>query len=383
MMDQGMSAQGFKLFVHSLGPILGMTNDDASVYTIIKYAESYLRHRKDFLVTDRPINDAIFKPWVRFLQNNGVKFYFETQIDHFTPNKIVQKDGKSYPVDQIVLALPPTAMSRILQDSMYFYPISTPLQNLFDMSSRAALRGHQTMFSVQVFLDREIKTGPKFCYLADSPWAIIIEPEQEVWKSYGLPTQRLCRQDPRIRTWWNLSLTFWKLPGILFQKPIEQCRPEQVAQDAWAQVLQSETFGREIHRLNGFRLEDVKVINMIPWPTFRWNGKELSTFEPRWANNVGTLPMRPNPGHSFDQVYIAGAWCRNGSDLYSMEAAAETGRKAALGILENLEVSPNFCIYEHRRLIPLVNYVNLKPLRKIIVQLLLQFWKQSRLRFKA
>jgi len=88
-------------------------------------------------------------------------------------------------------------------------------------------------------------------------------------------------------------------------------------------------------------LGTIQVVDYNVWDTYRFNGQVLETVEPKFSTNKGTWYLRPNNATTFNNLYIASAYTKTETDMFEMESAAESGRRAARLIEKSIRVIPS------------------------------------------
>ena len=59
------------------------------------------------------------------------------------------------------------------------------------------------------------------------------------------------------------------------------------------------------------------------------NVKPITIIEPKYVDSTNTRPYQPHAATSISNLWMAGGHARTSVDIWSMESAAEAGRKAA------------------------------------------------------
>jgi len=160
-------------------------------------------------------------------------------------------------------------------------------------------------------------------YIPDSHWQLVIEPQGSIWnKSYG-----------DIADIWSVGLCDSVRHGLLIKKPFIECSHEEIQKEVWHQIKISE-FGKYLS------LEEIKIIDYNIWDTYIFNGRAIETQEPKFSTNKGTFFLRPNNETIFKNLYFAAAYTKTETDMFEMESAAESGRRAARMIEKSVDVKP-------------------------------------------
>jgi hypothetical protein len=225
------------------------------------------------------------------------------------------------------------------------------------------------MLSVQYFLDRKVTLNHPHAvhgvYLPDSPWSIMIQLQGDAWEDrVNLPE----RTRGEVRDVWSVGICVTDRPGIRIKKAFVDCTPAEVEEEAWAQVMACQGLHASACPEGGVRLDEVKVVGFYMWDSFTLKNGKLQTWEPRWTNNAGTLRLRPGTRTAFRNLMLAGAYTRTSLEIYCMEGACESGRRAAAAIVSDLGAGAPVRIYTHNRPRPLI-FGPLRLLDRVLFQL--------------
>jgi hypothetical protein len=101
-----------------------------------------------------------------------------------------------------------------------------------------------------------------------------------------------------------------------------ECTHEEIKNEVWHQILTSE-LGSHL------ALNQIQILDFNVWDTYQFNGKKLDTNEPKFSTNKGTFYLRPNNETEFNNFHFATAYTKTDTDMFEMESAAESGRRAA------------------------------------------------------
>lgn len=338
----GVSARAYKYVVHSLGPYLGLSSESCNASSVTVFVEQQLKNapRTEFYQASAPTSEAWFDHWRRELERRGVRFHFGTRVvglglGEARVESLQVEDARGrrdVRADYYVCALSVEGAAALVTD--------TPRLAERDAGLRAlpllAQRGHQIMLSVQFYLDRRVDVaGYPFAvhglYLPDSPWAIMIQTQAGAWEGH---VDLASRSGGRVRDVWSVGICVVDRPGLQVEKAFVDCTPEEVEREAWAQVLACQGLLAVARPEGGGTLRDVRVVGFHMWDSFARRDGRLQSWEPRFTNNVGTLRLRPDVRTAFDNLLLAGAYTRTGMEIYCMEGACESGRRAAQALLE-------------------------------------------------
>ena len=86
------------------------------------------------------------------------------------------------------------------------------------------------------------------------------------------------------------------------------------------------------------QLEDVHVLDYNVWDTYVFDGHSLTTCEPKFSTNKGTFLLRPENATSIKNLILAGGYTKTDVDMFEMESAAESARRAVHILEESVPI---------------------------------------------
>jgi len=315
--DRSLCHDMRKYIIDIMGPFLGAEALRVNVPSTAKTLESFKMLNRPLSVMNGPTNEAWFDHWKSYLEDHGVTFHLNAQITD------IHTDG-----DRVINAL--IANNKIYGD-IFFCCLSVesiarmPSLSLPGIAELAKL-GYQLMVGMQLYFDKKISmpSNHTSMYIPDSPWQLVIEPQGSIWKkTYG-----------DIADVWSIGLCDPTRPGLLIKKPFINCSHEEIQQEVWHQITNSELG-------DYLSLGTIQVVDYNVWDTYRFNGQSLETEEPKFSTNKGTWYLRPNNATTFSNLYVAAAYTKTETDMFEMESAAESGRRAVRLIEKSVCVFPS------------------------------------------
>lgn len=287
-------------------------------------------------VMNAPANDVWMNPWKEYLQKQGVKFYLNHEILSLHPddkNSInaitvldkMHNEKKMVTADYFICSLPVEVAARL---SKSIDDVKTRAPSLFNLKRLAAL-SEQCIPGVQFYFDKKMSLEPNcIIWLSDTPWQLIIEPQADFWSidlsQFG---------DGNVKQIWSLVVDSETDKGILHKKVVSECTPQEVIEEIWAQVKQSSDILKKLCLMNDINLTELHYTDAFVWHTFQYKNGKLASEEPKFSNNVGTFPLQPNITTEFDNLFFATAYTKVSTRNFSMETAAEAGRRATNAVL--------------------------------------------------
>lgn len=304
-----------KYIIDIMGPYLGADAEQVNVPSVAKTLESFKILNRPISVMNGPTNEVWFDHWKTYLESKGVVFHLNSEITAIYEEdekiKYIQlADNTEVSGDVFICSLPVESVAR-------FESLKIPGIN------ELAKRSYQLMMSVQLYFDKKINLPYQntAMYIPDSPWQLVIEPQGSIWnKTY---------ED--VADLWSIGLCDSVHPGLLIKKPFVACSHEEIKQEVWYQILQSE-FNQYLH------LDTVRIVDYNVWDTYVYNGTKLETYEPKFSTNQGTFYLRPENKTHLKNMYFATAYTKTDTDMFEMESAAESGRRAAKILEPSIQV---------------------------------------------
>jgi len=312
-----------KFFQRNIYPEQSWTNQDAD-------GQWVQGGRSGWQVFTGPINEVWFDPWVAHLKSLGVQFVWKTalvdisrsstKVDRVTVVSVVDGSKREMTADAYICAINPYAAAQFAQD------------DAFATNTRPHV---QISFQV-VFSDKKIQLPPPrtAIILVDSPFDITFYAQDQLWAS----TASL---GDGVKSLWSGTCTIDSKPGLLFDKPMLKLTKEELLLEIAAQLKRSQMLANVIAKYNdGATLDDYKFRVQV-WNVWEFQDESIRSKEPKWVNSVAVPPAdQPTVKTDMTNFCMAGAHVQTSADLYSMEAAAESGIDAAEVLFPSLVSKP-------------------------------------------
>lgn len=300
-----------KYIIDIMGPYLGAEAALVNVPSVAKTLESFKIFNRPNSVMNGPTNEAWFDHWQAYLESKDVTFHLNSTIvdvrrEGDTVTCAILNDGVQVVGDAFFCGMPVESVSKIS---------SLKIPGIVELAKRS----HQLMVSIQLYFDKKIflENENTAMHIPDSPWQLVIEPQGSIWKkSYG-----------DIADLWSVGLCDPLRLGLFIKKPFIECSHEEIKTEVWYQIINSE-LGSYL------QLENIRVLDYNVWDTYVYNGHTIETVEPKFSTNQGTYYFRPDNKTDLKNFYFSTAYTKTETDMFEMESAAESGRRAAQ-LLEN------------------------------------------------
>lgn len=299
-----------------------------------------------------PTNEAWLNPWIDWMKSKGVKFQNHASLVSVHTNKEKEKaeaadlviDGKPTKIeaDYFVFALPlELVLQHIGSKSLVVDPTLNQLKKLDDHVD--------WMVGMQIYLTEDVTLGAGHIIYVDSQWAITAVSQRQFWDpAYDLSNYG----DGTVKGVISLVLSDWfKEEGDL--KPASQCTKEEIFTGVWEHLKVCHNHGEDILRdemVHSWNLDPAIQFDPATNTPYPRRQTELEKFqdvilgkkppahppgnkEPLLINEVNTWTYRPESYTRIRNLFLASDYVRTNTDLATMEAANEAGRRAANGIM--------------------------------------------------
>jgi len=341
-------------FVSIIGPWVGIDPARASLHHVMSffYRLYFLgghEHTKQcdargwthrpgqgWLVMNQPTNEAWFDPWVAHLRSKyGVEFHFESELDHLIS---YADEGRSSRIRAVTVhGLRTNAWGEQSAD-LYVLAVS-PFQYV-DIVQRSCLTVQHTMPDlrpliqdgphIQIAFAIGFKTpvswaGDRHAYITDtSPFNITLYRQDEFWGA------RVNLGEIGLRSLWSGTACITYQKGILYNKPATALTRAEFEREIVAQISACTGLMASLSPAQGVDGSELAYDYFEVWSGWKFDGSHVQNTdnEPKFVDSTHTRTHQPEAATRFDNVLLVGAHTRTTMDLWSMEAAAESGMNA-------------------------------------------------------
>jgi 15-cis-phytoene desaturase len=337
-----------------VGPYLGFDYHHASLYDLL-YTFEMIANNSDpkynFSITKYPTNFAWFDPWVKILKQKGVKFYLDTEVKNINinNNKINyltiynKKTGhyKKINAHYYINCTGPEILYKLLK------PYKTYYNSFYNMIHNVCKFGYQIQLSIYFYIDKNIFLEKKntLSYLPNTPWLLMVLPTGHIWGDDFLKNH--CNHN--IKEVLSVGICEPYVNGNLIKKPWSKCNIDEIKIETWNQLINDKDFVDNICIENNDSIDNVNIIDFKMWDSYKFIDGKMTTYEPKWANNVETAKYRPIPISPIDNLIIAGSYTKTSTMCYSMESACESGKLAAITLCNLNNTSNNIYIHKKKK----------------------------------
>jgi uncharacterized protein with NAD-binding domain and iron-sulfur cluster len=292
--------------------------------------------RDGWLLFRGPSTEYWFARWQAALQSAGVTFALSSplkQLD-YDGAKIVGvrlASGARVTADYYVVAANPFAVAEILA--------RTPaLRDLPPFSSFPPLLqdGEHLQVSFRLAFAEPVRFPRErtAVVVADSPYNLTLFAEEQVWR----PDVAL---GDGVKSLWTGTSCTGNVPGIVHGLPVRRCTKEQFIDEIRAQIAACGALDAMIREANAGRgLADFPIRRIEVWHEWQFSPDGIRSAQPKWVTTTHTQPHQPPQRTPVPNLLLAGAHTRTAADVWSIEAAVESGRRAAQAIDRRVVVLP-------------------------------------------
>ena len=291
-----------------------------------------------WLLLKGPSSEYWFNRWTRHLKKMGVAFHFETELKSLKAKKglvqhahVVESQGaqKKVEADFFILAVNPYFGKKILFESQGM----ENNQELLQYNGLTQSPGH-VQVSFRLSFNETIKFPRKrmAMVLAETEYNLTLFAQEKVW-SEGL------NLGEEVGSLWTGTACIETVAGRLYGKPVLTCSKEEFLEEVKEQIFQCESLNAEIKKANqGKSLTQFELKEMEIWPEWNFSPTGIKTPWPKWVNNTENQKYLPKQEASIGNLIMAGAHTKTQADVWSIEAAVESGKRAARIIEPQTEV---------------------------------------------
>jgi len=276
-----------------------------------------------------PTSEMWIDPWTRHLAEVGVRFHAgETCVGLDVRGGRVSAarfaSGAVATGDQYVLAVPLESAHALMSDELA--ALDPQCARLKDADIGPLL---SWMVGIQFYLHEDVPLARGHLVFPDSPWALTAISQPQFWTD---TVGRFRRRygDGEVGGLLSVDMSQWDNVGAHVRKTAKECTPEEIKDEVWWQLKAG---------VNGGPGEQVLTDDLL----HSWHLDDDLDYSaglpPRNSSRLLIHPplswsVRPEAASLVPNLCFASDYVRTHTDLASMEAACEAGRRAANAILD-------------------------------------------------
>ena len=348
-----LSEKGFNTWRATFGPWIGSDWTNVSLHHVGQFFRKNFMsgpqhwHKADsqgpawvhgsgngWLLLRGPSNECWFDKWVKYLKKEGVEFFWEQSLYKFDfDGKYIiatyLESGVQVKADIYVLAINPFSAVDILKRTPQLEQ-----ENQLRLFEPLTQDGPHTQVSFRIAFSESIAwpVERSAIIIADSEFNLTLFAQEQVWPpevDLGIG----------IKSLWTGTACAATIAGRIYGLPINKCTKEQFIEEILAQLFNSQGLDFLIKEANnGYGLEHFPIVKIEVWHEWLFSSTGIKPKQPKWVNTTNTQPYLPTQATSVPNLVIAGAHTKTTADLWSIEAAVESGRLAAQVIEPSIKV---------------------------------------------
>lgn len=194
--------------------------------------------------------------------------------------------------------------------------------------------GPHIQVSFRLAFDEEIKFPRKrtAVVVSDSEFNLTLFAEEQVWdKEVDLGRD--------IKSLWTGTSCISSVAGRIYGKPVATCSKDEFIDEVKAQILSCGALDSLIKEANhGRGLKDFSLMKIEVWHEWEFSPEGIKSLQPKWVNSTNTQTYLPAQKTPVPNLFLAGAHTRTQAQVWSIEGAVESGRRAAKAIDDRVAV---------------------------------------------
>ena len=284
-------------------------------------------------ILNAPTNDAWINPWLKYLQEKGVQFHFNTPTQYIQCNDqkisgvVVSNNGidNTITADYFLFAVPVEVMANLLNKDLI--TADPTLENIIELSKSVSW-----MNGTQFYLTEDVQTCNGHTIYIDTPWALTSISQKQFWPEVDLSSYG----DGKVKGILSIDISDWDSPGILYKKSAKNCTKEEIIKEIWEQLKKSLNVNGNII------LKDEMLHNWYLDADIEFDIPKKNK-EPLLVNTINSWDLRPYAYTRIQNLFLASDYVKTYTDLATMEGANEAARRAVNCIIDASNSSAKKC----------------------------------------
>ncbi len=294
--------------------------------------------RTGWLLLRGPSSEVWFDKWVRYLEGLGVHFAWKQSLHslEFDGEMVTGArlaSGDRVDGDVYVVATNPFAAAEIFGRT----PRLEAVDRIRSLRPLVADGPHTQVSFRLAFGDRIRWPGHRMAIIvADSEYNLTLFAEEQVWRSD-------VSLGDGIESLWTGTACVATRPGRVHGLPLVNCTKAQFIDEIKAQLESCRGLDSLIREANGDRSwTDFPIVRIEVWHEWVFSPAGIRARQPKWVNTTRTQRWLPTQSTPIPNLLLAGAHTRTDADVWSIEAAVESGRRAARVVEPTVVVKPTW-----------------------------------------
>lgn len=294
--------------------------------------------RNGWLLLRGPSSEYWFDKWVAHLKKKGVRFLWEEPLYKFdydgTAITAAQLgSGARVKADVYTLATTPFAAADILERTP-----SLAAREQLRLFRPLTRRGPHTQVGFRIAFSERIAwpRGRTAVIIADSEFNLTLFAQEQAW------TSDVALGDG-VKSLWTGTACVATVPGRLYGLPLIKCTKDQFIEEVMAQLSSCEGLDLLVKEANNGRSwKTVSIVGVEVWHEWVFSPGGIKAPQSKWVNTTNTQPNQPTQATPVPNLVLAGAHTKTEADVWSIEGAVESGRRAVRVIEPGVKVIPQY-----------------------------------------
>jgi hypothetical protein len=291
-----------------------------------------------WLLLRGPSSEFWFDKWVKHLQREGVEFYWKESLmkleyDGKIISSALLQSGKEIEANFYFLAINPFSAAEIISRT-------PPLEDERELRLFKSLtqEGPHTQVSFRIAFSEPISFPRQrtAVVVADSEYNLTLFAEEQVWEDE-------VELGENIKSLWTGTSCAGNVAGGIYNLPVVKCTEAQFVEEIKAQILRCGSLNTMLKEANNGRgFADFAIYKIEIWHEWRFSPEGIIHHQPKWVTTSRTQRFLPDQATSISNLLLAGAHTRTAVDVWSIEGAVESGRKAVQRLEPDVTVIPQY-----------------------------------------
>ena len=294
--------------------------------------------RDGWLLLRGPSSECWFDKWVAHLKQNGVRFFWEEPLhkldcDGTAITAAELGSGARVHADVYVLATTPFAAADILERTP-----ALAVQEQLRLFRPLTQGGPHTQVSFRIAFSEKIAWPRErtAVIIAESEFNLTLFAQEQAWAAD-------VALGDGVKSLWTGTACAAMVPGRLYGVPLIRCTKGQFIEEVMAQLGSCEGLDLLVKEANDGRTwKTVPIVRVEVWHEWLFSPDGIRPRQPKWVNTTNTQPYQPTQATPVPNLVLAGAHTKTEADVWSIEGAVESGRRAARVIEPSVKVIPQY-----------------------------------------
>ena len=292
--------------------------------------------RDNWLLLRGPSSEIWFAKWIDYLQQLGTQFFWKSplhrlEFDGTSIKRATLESGENVEADLYIVATNPFAAAEILAREP-----ELEKQGELKLFRPLIQDGPHIQVSFRIAFAEPIRFPRKRTAVvaADTDYNLTLFAQEQAW-----------RQDIQlgddVKSLWTGTACVADEPGRVHKLPLRHCTEQQFIDEITAQITDCGSLDEMVREANdGKSVRDFQIVKIEVWHEWKFSPAGIQGRQPKWVTTTNTQPFLPRQITPVPNLFLAGSHTKTEADVWSIEGAVESGRRAARAIDARVQVIP-------------------------------------------